>query len=86
LGHHFTDFVSSAKRRWRDARRAGAEEIDRRRTLRLNADDVRVLRVWNDEVFGNRESVLAMIANEVRSAALPLPPPEMGGGKHSAPQ
>jgi adenine-specific DNA-methyltransferase len=43
------------------------KQYDRRRTLWLGGEGFRVLRVWNDEVFGEFKVILAIIVNELRS-------------------
>ena len=86
LGSYFADFVCLRARLIVEVDgemhvEPARKNYDRRRTLWLNGEGFRVLRVWNDEVCGELGMVLAMIVNEVRSGALPLPPPEVGGGK-----
>jgi very-short-patch-repair endonuclease len=70
----------------------GRQIYDRRRTEWLNRQGFRVMRFQNDEVVGDLDALLAKIAKEIRdrrgassigveqAAALPLPPPEEGGG------
>jgi very-short-patch-repair endonuclease len=87
LGNYFADFVCLSARLIVEVDgethvEPAQKRRDRRRTLWLNGEGFRVLRVCNEEVFGELEIVLAMIVNEVRSGTLPLPPPEVGGGKH----
>ena len=85
LGNYFADFVCLSAKLIVEVDgethiEPAQKTYDRRRTLWLNGKGFRVLHVWNDEVYRDLEVVLAMIANDVRSRTLPLPPPEMGGG------
>jgi very-short-patch-repair endonuclease len=73
LGPYFADFVCLSARLIIEVDGAShvepvQKQYDRRRTLWLGGEGFRVLRVWNDEVFGELGVVLAMIVNELRSS------------------
>jgi adenine-specific DNA-methyltransferase len=74
LGSYFADFVCLSARLIVEVDgashvEAAQKQYDRRRTLWLNREGYRVLRVWNDEVSGDLGLVLAMIVNELRSTS-----------------
>ncbi len=60
-------------------------EEDNVRTQQLEKDGYRVLRFWNNEVLGNLEGVLTVIAAELANYdPSPRPSPRRGEGEHRA--
>ena len=53
---------------------------DQRRDAHLNSLGYRVIRVWNNEVLGNLDGVLQMLASELGIAPHPVPLPAGGAG------
>jgi len=58
-------------------------ESDFRRDAFLNKLGYRVIRVWNNEVLGNLDGVLQMLASELQSAPHPVPLPAGGERERS---
>ena len=57
---------------------------DIERTAFLQAEGYRVLRFWNNDVLGNMEGVLQIIAQAVKVLPTPQSPPASGRGEISA--
>jgi very-short-patch-repair endonuclease len=80
IGPYFADFVC------RDARlvieldggQHADSAYDERRDAVMNDAGYRVLRLWNNEVMGNLEGALVIIAREARPAPHPDPLPADG--------
>ncbi|AQR75947.1 hypothetical protein BXU08_15920 [Sphingomonas sp. LM7] len=74
FGPYHSDFCSHAAKlivEVDDATHAERQDHDAARTAFLNAEGYRVIRVWNNDVMGNMEGVLAGIARNL--------PPELRG-------
>ena len=57
---------------------------DSTRTVFLESQGFRVLRVWNNEVLSNMEGVLDSILTALRASSSPQPSPAMGEGANGA--
>ena len=56
------------------------------RDKRLQEEGYRVLRFWNNDVLGNLEGVLTVIADRLQSGVLPPSQPSPGGGRSEHPR
>jgi len=71
IGRYIADFAIPARKlviELDGGQHATMTEADARRTRALNAHGYRVIRFWNNEVLGNLEGVLQVIASEVERA------------------
>jgi very-short-patch-repair endonuclease len=80
LGPYCVDFVCRERRLIIevDGGQHADSASDRRRDACLNTLGYRVIRVWNNEVLGNLEGVLQMLASELEIAPHPVPLPAGG--------
>jgi very-short-patch-repair endonuclease len=53
---------------------------DARRDAYLRAQDFRIIRIWNNELFTNEEGVAELILSALRTPPLPNPSPARGEG------
>src|ERR1700730_9562032 len=82
LGPYYADFVCREQRLVIevDGGQHADSASDRRRDAFLTTLGYRVIRVWNNEVLGNLEGVLQMLASELEIAPHPVPPRRRGEG------
>src|SRR5712675_2235389 len=82
LGPYYADFVCREQRLVIevDGGQHADSASDRRRDAYLHALGYRVIRLWNNEVLGNLEGVLQMLASELKIAPHPVPLPARGEG------
>jgi very-short-patch-repair endonuclease len=85
LGPYYADFVCRERRLIIevDGGQHADSASDRRRDAYLNTLGYRVVRVWNNEVLGNLEGALQMLASELKSAPHPVPLPARGERERS---
>jgi very-short-patch-repair endonuclease len=92
IGPYYADFACHAARLIIEVDGGGhAEErqssADAARTAFLNARGYRVLRFWNNDVFGDTEAVFTAIADALKNVQPPTPDPSpprasrAGGGE-----
>src|ERR1700739_1993891 len=82
IGPYYVDFVCREQRLVIevDGGQHADSASDRRRDAHLNTIGYRVVRVWNNEVLGNLDGVLQMLASELKIPPPPAPPPAGGRG------
>ena len=85
LGPYFGDFVCLPARLVIEVdggqhAEAAQAEHDARRSDWLRAENFRVLRFWNPDIFENMDGVLDMIDAAIRETPLPLSPSRKGRG------
>jgi very-short-patch-repair endonuclease len=85
LGPYYADFVCREQRLVIevDGGQHADSASDRRRDAFLTTLVYRVIRVWNNEVLGNLEGVLQMLASELEMAPHPVPLPAGGERERS---
>jgi len=79
LGPYYADFVCREQRLIVEV--DGGQHADRASDRRR--DGYRVVRVWNNDVLGNLEGVLQMLASELKIAPHPVPLPACGERERS---
>jgi very-short-patch-repair endonuclease len=85
LGPYYADFVCREQQLIIevDGGQHADSASDRRRDAYLNSLGYRVVRVWNNEVLGNLDGVLQMLASELKIAPHPVPLPAGGERERS---
>ena len=85
LGPYYADFVCREQQLIIevDGGQHTDSASDRRRDAYLNSLGYRVVRVWNNEVLGNLEGVLQMLASKLKIAPHPVPLPAGGERERS---
>ena len=85
LGPYYADFVCREQRLIIevDGGQHADSASDRRRDAYLKTLGYRVVRVWNNEVLGNPEGALQMLAAELKIAPHPVPLPAGGERERS---
>jgi len=85
IGPYYVDFVCRERRLIIevDGGQHADSASDQRRDAYLNALGYRVMRVWNNEVLGNLDGVLQMLASELGIAPHPVPLPASGERERS---
>jgi len=82
LGRYIVDFVSHDARLIIEVDGGQHDEQsvrDAERTRFLESQGYRVLRFWNNEVFGNIDGVLELIRDAITTTPTPDPSPQGGG-------
>ena len=85
LGPYYADFVCREQQliiEVDDGQHADSAS-DRRRDAYLNSLGYSIVRVWNNEVLGNLDGVLQMLASELKIAPHPVPLPAGGERERS---
>ena len=85
IGLYFVDFVCREQRLIIevDGGQHADSASDRRRDAYLNSLGYLIVRVWNNEVLGNLDGVLQMLASELKIAPHPVPLPAGGERERS---
>ena len=85
IGPYFVDFVCREQRLIIevDGGQHADSASDRRRDAYLNSLGYLIVRVWNNEVLGNLDGVLQMLASELKIAPHPVPLPAGGERERS---
>ena len=85
IGPYYVDFICREQRLVIevDGGQHADSASDRRRDAYLNALGYRVIRLWNNEVLGNLEGVLQILASELKIAPHPVPLPAGGERERS---
>src|SRR6266481_615055 len=80
IGRYYVDFVCREQHLIVevDGGQHADNGSDRARDAYLNALGYRVIRVWNNDVFGNTEGVLEMLKLKLEAAPHPVPLPASG--------
>ena len=86
LDYYIVDFICFAQRLIVevDGGQHAESEHDARREAYLQAQEFRVLRFWNNDIFENEEGVGELILSALRSPPLPNPSPARGEGLNGA--
>ena len=85
IGPYIVDFVCVEQ--WLIVELDGGQHAvvdERRRTAFLEGEGWKILRVWNNEVLENLESVIARIAEALANGPHPSPLPRAGEGEAAA--
>jgi len=82
IDFYITDFVCFSARLIveLDGGQHGENASDAKRDAFLRAQGLRVLRIWNNDIFENEEGVAEAILSALRSPPLPNPSPARGEG------
>ena len=85
LGPYYADFVCREQQLIIevDGGQHADSASDRRRDAYLNSLGYSIVRVWNNEVLGNLDGVLQMLASELKIAPHPVPLPAGGERERS---
>ena len=85
IDRYYIDFVCRERRLIieLDGGQHSERREDKRRDSRLFALGYRVIRIWNNEVLGNLDGVLQIVASELEIAPHPVPLPACGERERS---
>jgi len=85
IGPYYVDFICREQRLIIevDGGQHADSALDQRRDAYLNSLGYRVIRVWNNEVLGNLDGVLQMLAFELGISPHPVPLPAGGERERS---